>query len=144
VLAVDSHGIRESIKLTDALHWTEDGRHYIASTEFQVGSSGDSFEDAYVHLLDTLFEEALSLAELIETDEAAPNERDEALSLLRRMQRIVEVESELERKREQSALRLSKYRRFARHFHKSPAIRRTRQWQIGPSAPHHSASALSG
>lgn len=146
VIMVDSHGLNEKVTLTKALHWTEDGRHYISSTDFQVSSSGASFAEAYVHMLDNLMAEARSLLEVIEAEDAAPNEREEALALFSRMQEIVEVEARLERKREQRAemKRLLRYRRFARRFSRHASIRKSRQWQIAPSAQHHSASVLSG
>jgi hypothetical protein len=146
VILVDSHGLNESVELTKALHWTENGRHYISSTEFQVSSSGGTFTEAYVHMLDNLMAEARTLLEVIEAEDAAPNEREEALALMSRMQKIVEVEARLERKREQQAemKRLLRYRRFARRFSRHASITKSRQWQIAPSARHHSASALSG
>lgn len=144
VIVVNSHGLNESIELTKALHWTEGGRHYISSTDFQVSSSGTDFGEAFVHMLDNLVEEARSLLDVIQAQDAAPNEREEALALMSRMQQIVEAEARLERRREQADRKHLRYRRFARRFSKHPSIRKSRQWQIAPSVRHHSASALSG
>ena len=141
VIVVDSQGVKEEVQLSKALHWTEAGRHYISSTEFQVSSSGETFGEAYRSMLDNLFEEARSLAEAIQAADAAPNEREEALALFARIQCIVEVEEEAERRKEQKvAKRRVKSRYLTRRARVS--IRKSRKWQIGPSAPHHSANAL--
>jgi chemotaxis protein histidine kinase CheA len=130
----------DKIKLTDALHWVEDGEHIISSTEFQVASSGESFVDAFLHMVDNLLQEARSLGALIEDSQAAPNEREEALALFARLQEIVEAEEKAERRREEAA-RSHKRRRRRRGSAGSYAIR-SRRWQIRPTTQQHSVPAL--
>jgi hypothetical protein len=130
----------DKIKLTDALHWVEEGEHIISSTEFQVASSGDTFFEAFLHMVDNLLQEARSLGKLIEDADAAPNEREEALALFARLQEIVEAEEKAERRREEAA-RSHTRRRRRRGSAGSYAIR-SRRWQTQHKAQHHSVHAL--
>jgi len=137
VLDVDG----EHITLTDAFHWVEGDEHVIASSEFQVASSGDSFHAAYLQMVDNLLEEAQGLASLIHDGGAAPNERDEALALFERFQRIFAVEERAQRKREEQETRRTLRPRRNRRARAVHALR-TRQWQIRSKTQLHSGSAL--
>lgn len=99
----------ESVVLTEAQHWVEDGEHVIVSVEFQVSSSGETFLEAFEQVIDNLFEEARSLNARIRDNEAAPNELDEALRLAERFTKIAELEEC--RLRELEAARLAGRRR---------------------------------
>jgi hypothetical protein len=131
----------EQVVLTNALHWQEDGEHIISSTEFQVASSGETFADAYLQMVDNLLQEALSLGKLIEDAEAAPNEREEALALFTRFQQMIAMEERAQRRQEEEeAARLAKHRRRRRK--RAVHATRSRQWQIRSSAHRHSGSPL--
>lgn len=134
VLAFDGG---DQVKFTNALHWVEDGEHIISSTEFQVASSGGTFADAFLQMVDNLLQEARSLGKLIEDAKAAPNEREEALALFTRLQEIVSAEEKVQRRSEQAATKPLKRRRGA-----AAQSFRSRQWQIQPKNRRHSASAL--
>ena len=129
VLVVDG---QERIILTEALHWTEGGEHVIASTEFQVSAAAPTFAEAYTDLIDNLLEEAQALMGLIHDAKAAPNERDEALELFSRLQRIVQAEERL-------ANRAARKRSRLRPRRTVETVVRSRRWQARPQAPHPSA-----
>jgi hypothetical protein len=90
----------DRVVLTDALYWVEDGEHTIASSEFQVAATADSFRAAYAQMLDNLAAEARSLGVLIREGDAAPNEIEEGLELLDRFAELSELQQKAERKRE--------------------------------------------
>lgn len=138
ILEVDG----ERIPLTEALHWVEDGEHIIASTEFQVAASGDTFWDAYLHMAESLVEEAQSLVSLIQDADAAPNERDEALALFQRFQRVMAAEENAQRQREQKEARKFALRRRNRRSRGAVRAIRSRQWQIRSKTQPHSARPL--
>jgi hypothetical protein len=106
-VAVEIDG--QSVVLTEAQHWVEDGEHVIVSVEFQVSSSGDSFLEAFEQIIDNLFEETRSLNARIRDNDAAPNELDEALRLAERFTQIAELEER--RLRELEAARIAGRRR---------------------------------
>ena len=83
----------QSVVLSEALHWVEDGEHVISSCEFQVASSAGSFREAFEQMIENLFEEVYLLNARIRKNEAAPNELDEALLLAERFTQIAELEN---------------------------------------------------
>jgi hypothetical protein len=137
-LMIDEKG--EIIKLTDALHWIEDGEHIISSTEFQVASSGASFSDAFLQMMDNLIQEARSLGKLIEDANAAQNEREEALTLFTRLQELVEAEEKAQRRQEEAAQ--SHTRRRRRRDSAGSYTIRSRRWQTQHRTQRRSVHAL--
>lgn len=98
----------ELITLTRAIHWVEDGLHYVASSEFQVAASGESFREAFFAARDALLYEARCLSELIESGDAAPNEVRDAAELGQRIAMILEAEESAVQRREAARRRLAR------------------------------------